>query len=240
MREGRGFVAGFLTAVLAMSLVVGAQATVGKKTMTADYNNIKIELDGQQITPTDANGKAVEPFAVDGTTYLPVRAVSEALGVDVEWDGNTNTVLLTSAYDNTADLLGFYKILEQSFDDLQTHFDGILNGSVQEVINTTLSSGPYEGMTFFESAKKLMETTLYNVESHYNACKPYLSDSDISLVSEYKRLNSLLLSQFENIHNGNTANMNNIIGISTQAYVDCMSNSMSANTGFWETYQNSF
>lgn len=85
-----------MTAVLAMSLVVGAQATVGKKTMTADYNNIKIELDGQQITPTDANGKAVEPFAVDGTTYLPVRAVSEALGVDVEWDGNTSTVLLSS------------------------------------------------------------------------------------------------------------------------------------------------
>lgn len=96
MREGRGFIAGVLTTVLAMSLVVGAQATVGKKTMTADYNNIKIELDGQQITPTDANGKAVEPFAVDGTTYLPVRAVSEALGMDVEWDGNTSTVLLSS------------------------------------------------------------------------------------------------------------------------------------------------
>jgi hypothetical protein len=31
---------------------------------------------------------------VDGTTYLPVRAVASALGLAVEWDGETNTVRL--------------------------------------------------------------------------------------------------------------------------------------------------
>lgn len=38
---------------------------------------LKITLDGKEITPTDANGAAVEPFAISGTTYLPVRAVAE-------------------------------------------------------------------------------------------------------------------------------------------------------------------
>lgn len=34
----------------------------------------------------------VEPFTVNGTTYLPVRAIGEALGKDVKWDGETKTV----------------------------------------------------------------------------------------------------------------------------------------------------
>lgn len=29
--------------------------------------------------------------------YLPVRAVANALGVNVDWDGNTNTVILSNA-----------------------------------------------------------------------------------------------------------------------------------------------
>ncbi|MBQ9997667.1 MAG: hypothetical protein IJP19_01465, partial [Clostridia bacterium] len=33
----------------------------------------------------------------NGTTYLPVRAVASALGMDVDWDGNTSTVILSNA-----------------------------------------------------------------------------------------------------------------------------------------------
>lgn len=49
-------------------------------------------VDGVSITPKDANGTVVEPFIVDGTTYLPVRAVGEAMGKTVDWDGRTHTV----------------------------------------------------------------------------------------------------------------------------------------------------
>ena len=34
---------------------------------------------------------------MDGSTYLPVRAVSEALGIDVGWDDGTSTVALSNA-----------------------------------------------------------------------------------------------------------------------------------------------
>lgn len=44
----------------------------------------------------DANGMAVEPFAIDGTTYLPVRAVSDAVGLDVEWDQKNQQVKLST------------------------------------------------------------------------------------------------------------------------------------------------
>lgn len=36
------------------------------------------------------------PFTIDGTTYLPVASLSRMLGLDVEWDGPNNTVILTT------------------------------------------------------------------------------------------------------------------------------------------------
>lgn len=65
------------------------------------YNNIKITLNGEEILPLDANGNYVEPFIIDGTTYLPVRGIANALGMQVEWDGANHTVVLTQ--DTTAE-----------------------------------------------------------------------------------------------------------------------------------------
>lgn len=92
----RSFLSGVLFSALIISLIGTAAATLGQRTLTVDYTDIKIQLDGKQITPTDANGNAVEPFAVNGTTYLPVRAVSNALGLGVNWNAATSTVELTS------------------------------------------------------------------------------------------------------------------------------------------------
>ncbi|MCL2401000.1 MAG: copper amine oxidase N-terminal domain-containing protein, partial [Oscillospiraceae bacterium] len=41
-----------------------------------------------------------------GTTFLPVRAVAEALGQEVDWDGATNTVYLTGAASAAQTLVG--------------------------------------------------------------------------------------------------------------------------------------
>ena len=90
----KGFLSGFLTALILVGLIGTASATVGRRTVEIDYNNISVTLDGKKVELVDANGKPVEPFAIDGTTYLPVRAVSTALGLGVEWNGTTNTVIL--------------------------------------------------------------------------------------------------------------------------------------------------
>lgn len=89
----RSFLCGVLTSVLILSLTGTALAsTLVNKELY--FNNIKIRLNGTELQPKDANGKAVEPFIIDGTTYLPVRAVGEALGLNVSWDGATQTVIL--------------------------------------------------------------------------------------------------------------------------------------------------
>lgn len=57
-------------------------------------NGIKIIIDGQELNPTDVNGNKVEPIIYNGTTYLPVRSVANALGKSVYWDGPNYTVYL--------------------------------------------------------------------------------------------------------------------------------------------------
>ena len=73
-----------------------AAASSGTKTVPLAYRDIQLVIDGETVVPTDANGKVVEPFIIEGTTYLPVRAVAGALGLIVGWDGATSTVSLDS------------------------------------------------------------------------------------------------------------------------------------------------
>lgn len=87
--------------LIAMATVFALCATslAASRVVSADlhYNGIKITLDGREIIPTDASGNPVEPFIIDGTTYLPVRGIASALGLDVQWDQATNTVILTQS-----------------------------------------------------------------------------------------------------------------------------------------------
>lgn len=84
-----------LVTLLLIGSIGTAAATVGTKTAQLSYNNIKVTLDGTNVNLVDANGNPVEPFIIDGTTYLPIRAISNAFGLEVGWDGATQTVILT-------------------------------------------------------------------------------------------------------------------------------------------------
>ena len=89
-RRLKDFTAGaILTAVVVGGVTVG-YAKVAQTSIPVTYNNIKVTVDGKQLVTEK------EPFIYDGTTYLPVRAVGEAVGKTVGWDGKTNTVTLSS------------------------------------------------------------------------------------------------------------------------------------------------
>ena len=99
MKKYRGFFAGMVTMLLIVTMCGTAIATVGKVTKELEYRNIKVSLDGKILDLKDAAGNSVEPFMFDGTNYLPVRALAESLGLNVAWDGSTNTVVLTTPTD---------------------------------------------------------------------------------------------------------------------------------------------
>jgi len=92
--------------VLGSVLTLGLTASMGSlsaagiyKKLEAAFNDIKVNIQGENVELTDAKGQKVEPFIVDGTTYLPVRAIAEVLGQPVEWDAKNNTVYIAKPQD---------------------------------------------------------------------------------------------------------------------------------------------
>lgn len=88
----RSFLAGVLVTLLVVSMIPSALAAAGMNITV--YPGVSIYMDDTKLDPTDANGKPVEAFIYNGTTYLPVRAVSEALDKVVQWDGSTKSVYI--------------------------------------------------------------------------------------------------------------------------------------------------
>lgn len=88
----KGYLLGFLSAAILTSGAVYAANTTTLYDVL--MSGIKIVVDGHKLNPTDANGKTVEPIIYNGTTYLPVRAVADAFGKAVSWDGTNFTVYL--------------------------------------------------------------------------------------------------------------------------------------------------
>lgn len=87
-----GLIAGVLVGTaLISSIAIAANTTTLYDVITS---GIKIVVDGKELHPTDTQGNTIEPMIYNGTTYLPVRAVANALGKAVYWDGPNYTVYL--------------------------------------------------------------------------------------------------------------------------------------------------
>ncbi len=88
----------FTALVLALVMVCGLTVSVSAaavQTVTVQLSpNITVTLDGEPQTMADVNGNPVYPVLYGGTTYLPVRAVGNMLGLDVDWEQATQTVIL--------------------------------------------------------------------------------------------------------------------------------------------------
>lgn len=61
------------------------------------HADLHITYNGVEQVFTNTNGTPVLPLSYQGTTYLPVRAVAGLVGLQADWDANTQTVLLTTA-----------------------------------------------------------------------------------------------------------------------------------------------
>lgn len=93
MRKTRSFLLGFLISALIFSSITIFADTTEIKAFLSD---IKINLDGKILELKDSQGNKITPIVYNGTTYLPVRAIAESLGKEVQWDEKTNTVIITS------------------------------------------------------------------------------------------------------------------------------------------------
>ncbi|MCI8473726.1 MAG: FAD-dependent oxidoreductase [Oscillospiraceae bacterium] len=71
---------------LAFVMVLGTAALAAGTEKSITVSPMTLNINGQNVTPTKSNGDAAEVFAYDGATYVPLRYLSELLGIAVEWD----------------------------------------------------------------------------------------------------------------------------------------------------------
>lgn len=92
------------------ALTLGAAATGNLEVISAYLNKtVTITMDGKEQILKDADGNRVYPITYEGSTFLPVRAVSNLLGVPVDWDGATKTVILGTQEGKGVELLTTFK-----------------------------------------------------------------------------------------------------------------------------------
>lgn len=128
MKSIKSFVVGIIVGIMLLSAF---DVFADNKNIEAFYNNIKLSIDGKMVELKDTKGNAIEPFIYEGTTYLPVRAIAEALGMEVKFNETTNTVELTKkeggkvVWDDSHVVSGLeYKIIKEDSLIIQERPDG--------------------------------------------------------------------------------------------------------------------
>lgn len=93
-----------------------------KNTVSETNNDIKVKVDGKELSFDQP------PVILNGRTLVPLRAIFEALGAEVEWDSETKSI--TATKDNVAVLLVV---------DLAVITSGTIGGTAN---STVLDSAP--------------------------------------------------------------------------------------------------
>lgn len=91
----KSVVISMLSAVLVSGALLAntSFAAATKKNLEVYYNNIKVKYNNQEVS-IDAS---LEPFLVDGSTFIPLRKMGEVFGKKVTWDAATYTVNVEDA-----------------------------------------------------------------------------------------------------------------------------------------------
>ena len=82
-----GIAVSFCVAVFASQTPQVVSEVVAKK-IDAYFGRVKLVVNGKNVDK--------ETLVYDDSTYIPLRAAAEVLGVEVEWDEKTGTAILTS------------------------------------------------------------------------------------------------------------------------------------------------
>ena len=153
-----------------LALILGCTSVMAKQStenIQVSYSNIKMVVNGVPVEPKDANGSKIEPFIYNGTTYLPVRAVGDAFGQQVTWDGNTKTVYIGDAPNSNMYLTDVCPPYESS-DECTTYLSS--NGDSFKMSGESYSNG----FTFYADNA----TAYFNLNGKYKTLSFYLGKED--------------------------------------------------------------
>ena len=162
--------------MFALFLTTSYAANTYRKTITVT-SGVNVEFNNEAIDMTDANGKAVEAFIYNGTTYVPIRAVSNAFGADIGYDRNTQTI---SVYDDfTEILIAAYKLdctISVCMTELEVYRAAINNNA----FCTAPAEKSKEAQAFIDRDTEMLKTL-----SEDNGCYHLLSEQLLPTYNEF-------------------------------------------------------
>jgi hypothetical protein len=100
--------------------------------IATDHNNCIILNVGKPIAQKNGNEVVltVAPQIVNGSTYVPVRFIAEALNADVSWDSASKTVIINSNQNQESQTVEYVDYVPYSTSNLVTLARNVLNGDV--------------------------------------------------------------------------------------------------------------
>lgn len=209
-------------------------AATREQSIQVVFDNIKILFNGDEIELKDAAGNEVEPFIYNGTTYVPIRAVSDALNKDVNWDSENNTVLINDPFPMMDPLpfdtnyvplhdINSHKIEEHIINDNQTINNNIVfekTGAYQKTIDKHSDpiilideNGCYfvidDGALSNESPSDICITKYDSNGNEINSKKYGGSDFDFANAANYNSKMGIVISAISQSTDGDFKNNSN-------------------------------
>lgn len=169
MKHGKRFTTLAVALALVCGLVLGAGAAGASQQIQAYLTMGRtVTYNGEVQTMKDANGKTVYPISYQGSTYLPIRAIADMLGIQINWDAATQTVVLGTPAEGV-DLIETYKPYTSYAANTASH---ISNQFFQNKDKITVNAGGVEishGIGFCYNGWNHREiTTSFNIGGKYN------------------------------------------------------------------------
>jgi hypothetical protein len=163
----KGFVMGAVSTSLILAATSAVFAEPVSKQITAVYNGVKLVVNGSQVTPRDSDNNIVEPFISEGSTYLPVRAVAQALGQAVDYDSKTSTVYIGKKPEGSrSSLTETNYVRTNGASDIK--INSWYGGKQFSIANKTYNSGIAYGYTpNYADSTGTGAYVIYNLDSQY-------------------------------------------------------------------------
>ena len=168
----KGIAIGF---ILCLTLSTSVMVVANTQTVTREITyGVRVNLNGQ-LLHFDYD---MRPFVMENRTFLPVRAISEALELPVDFDPSTNTVYLGNRF------LGQRTPFIQAaphFDTGGNNSDALFFTSVATVDSVTMSGATYNDALKFSSTTNLAANTrftLHNLGGQFRILSGYAGRVD--------------------------------------------------------------
>ena len=177
LHKARIFILGFATCALVFSLVMTVAAQARNVTIT--YGN-NVVVNGQQAEFAED----MQPFVMGGRTFLSLRAISEVLGLPVDYDARTHTAIVGRRYARTS-----LNTAAPFFDRFPNRdWDDDWRGGVSQVSAASMGGVEYRDALIFSDnrwlASAVTKFSLHNLDGQFRFFSGYVGRVDGSVMRD--------------------------------------------------------